>query len=190
VVMRDTSSKSLRDVMAKVAECATPSTTLQDVARKMKTLDVGTLPVCDNDRLVGTLLTGTSPRRRSTEGKSERTMEGDGGGRCKAIICIGGLSEAGPLRVGSGAAWRRAAEGAIVHQGGYEGGGMPVHDGVVDFSSGKFATWSSLPPPAAAPPSLAILDVLVILANLGVRARPAARAPRRRFRSVSILGHI
>src|SRR5262245_56651923 len=45
----------VRDVMTKGAECVTPSTTLQDGARKMKHLDVGSLPVCENDRLVGML---------------------------------------------------------------------------------------------------------------------------------------
>ena len=45
----------VRDIMTKGAECVTPSTTQQDGARKMKNLDVGSLPVCENDRLVGML---------------------------------------------------------------------------------------------------------------------------------------
>jgi CBS domain-containing protein len=43
----------VRDVMTKGAECVTPSNSLQEAAQKMKNLDVGPLPVCDNDRLVG-----------------------------------------------------------------------------------------------------------------------------------------
>src|SRR5262249_38468201 len=35
------------------AECVNPTTSLQQAARKMKNLDVGPLPVCENDRLVG-----------------------------------------------------------------------------------------------------------------------------------------
>ena len=47
--------KKVQDVMTKGAECVSPSTTLQDAARKMRNMDVGPLPVCDNDRLVGML---------------------------------------------------------------------------------------------------------------------------------------
>src|SRR5262249_39411360 len=43
----------VRNVMTKGVECVSPSTPLQDAAAKMKALDIGTLPVCENDRLVG-----------------------------------------------------------------------------------------------------------------------------------------
>jgi CBS domain-containing protein len=33
--------------------CVGPETTLRQAAQKMRDLDVGSLPVCDNDRLVG-----------------------------------------------------------------------------------------------------------------------------------------
>ena len=42
-------------VMTRDAECVRPDTTLQEAARKMRDLDVGPLPVCDGDRLVGML---------------------------------------------------------------------------------------------------------------------------------------
>jgi CBS domain-containing protein len=41
------------EVMTRGAECTRPDTTVQDAAERMKALDVGALPVCDNDRLVG-----------------------------------------------------------------------------------------------------------------------------------------
>jgi CBS domain-containing protein len=41
------------DVMTQGVECIPPDTTLQQAAIRMKALDVGSLPVCDNDRLVG-----------------------------------------------------------------------------------------------------------------------------------------
>src|SRR5207302_11465586 len=50
---RRSAMKKVQDVMTKGAECVSPSTTLQDAARKMRNMDVGPLPVCDNDRLVG-----------------------------------------------------------------------------------------------------------------------------------------
>ena len=41
------------EVMTQGVECIGPDATLQEAAAKMKSLDVGPLPVCDNDRLVG-----------------------------------------------------------------------------------------------------------------------------------------
>jgi CBS domain-containing protein len=43
----------VRDVMTWGAECVRPSNTLQEVAQRMKNLNVGALPVCENDRLMG-----------------------------------------------------------------------------------------------------------------------------------------
>jgi CBS domain-containing protein len=63
----------VRDVMTKGAECATPSMTLQDAARKMKNLDVGPLPVCDNDRLVGMLTDRDITVRATAEGCDPKT---------------------------------------------------------------------------------------------------------------------
>ena len=41
------------EVMTRGVECIHPDATLQEAAAKMKSLDIGPLPVCDNDRLVG-----------------------------------------------------------------------------------------------------------------------------------------
>jgi CBS domain-containing protein len=43
----------IRDVMTQGAECIRPDATLQEAAGRMSALDVGSLPVCDNDHLVG-----------------------------------------------------------------------------------------------------------------------------------------
>jgi len=43
------------EVMTKRAECISPKANLQQAAERMKELDVGALPVCDNDRLTGML---------------------------------------------------------------------------------------------------------------------------------------
>jgi len=45
----------LKDVMTHGVEVVNPGTTLQEAAEKMRRLDVGPLPVCDGDRLVGML---------------------------------------------------------------------------------------------------------------------------------------
>jgi len=42
-----------RDVMTPDVKCVPPSATLREAAMQMKTLNVGALPVCDNDRLAG-----------------------------------------------------------------------------------------------------------------------------------------
>jgi CBS domain-containing protein len=43
------------DIMTREVEVLSPEATLQDAARRMKELDVGSLPVCDGERLVGML---------------------------------------------------------------------------------------------------------------------------------------
>src|SRR5690348_6224788 len=45
----------LRDVMTPRVECVGPDDTIQTAARTMRDLDVGTVPVCDRDRLAGML---------------------------------------------------------------------------------------------------------------------------------------
>ncbi|MGE3912621.1 MAG: CBS domain-containing protein, partial [Chloroflexota bacterium] len=43
----------VRDVMTRGVETAAPDASIADVARRMRDLDVGSLPVCDGQRLVG-----------------------------------------------------------------------------------------------------------------------------------------
>lgn len=43
----------VRDVMSREVTVANPSETIQEVARTMARLDVGALPVCDADRIIG-----------------------------------------------------------------------------------------------------------------------------------------
>jgi CBS domain-containing protein len=45
----------LRELMTRGAVCTRPDATLQEAAEQMKTRDVGSLPVCVNDQLVGML---------------------------------------------------------------------------------------------------------------------------------------
>jgi len=45
----------VREIMTTNVECVSPDTGLFNLANKMKTLDVGFIPVCENDRLVGTV---------------------------------------------------------------------------------------------------------------------------------------
>ena len=43
----------VNELMTRNAQCIPPDATLQEAAQRMKDLDVGVLPVCDDDRVVG-----------------------------------------------------------------------------------------------------------------------------------------
>jgi CBS domain-containing protein len=45
----------VREIMTTNVECIEPESDLKEMAQKMKTLDVGFLAICENDRLVGTV---------------------------------------------------------------------------------------------------------------------------------------
>ena len=57
------------DVMTKNAECIRPDASIQEAASKMKSLDVGSLPVCGHDdRLAGMLTDRDIAIRSVSEG--------------------------------------------------------------------------------------------------------------------------
>lgn len=43
----------VRDIMSRDVEVIAPNSVIQEAASKMKSLDVGSLPVCENQRLIG-----------------------------------------------------------------------------------------------------------------------------------------
>ena len=45
----------VREIMTTNVECVSPDAGLLELANKMKTLDVGFIPICESDRLVGTV---------------------------------------------------------------------------------------------------------------------------------------
>jgi CBS domain-containing protein len=65
----------VKDVMTRGAQCVSPDVTLQDAARTMKALDVGPLPVCDHDRLVGMVTDRDIVVRAVAEGRDPRTAK-------------------------------------------------------------------------------------------------------------------
>jgi CBS domain-containing protein len=58
----------VKDVMTKGAEVVRPDATLQEAASKMKSLDIGPLPVCDGDKVVGMLTDRDITVRATAEG--------------------------------------------------------------------------------------------------------------------------
>jgi len=59
----------VREVMTRSVETIAPDATVADVARRMRDLDVGSLPVCDGKRLIGMVTDRDLSVRASAEGK-------------------------------------------------------------------------------------------------------------------------
>jgi CBS domain-containing protein len=58
----------IKEVMTRDVEVLRPKDTIKDAARKMKDLDVGAIPVCDGDRLVGMITDRDITIRATAEG--------------------------------------------------------------------------------------------------------------------------
>jgi len=43
----------VREIMTSNVECLAPDASVREIAQEMKSLDVGFIPICENDRLVG-----------------------------------------------------------------------------------------------------------------------------------------
>ena len=79
-----------RDIMTADATCATTGETLRDVARKMRDLDVGALPICgEDDRLAGMI----------TDRDIVVKCVADGGD--PSSIKVGELAEGKPVTIGA-----------------------------------------------------------------------------------------
>jgi CBS domain-containing protein len=61
------------DVMTSEVEVVHPDATLREAAEKMKALDVGPLPVCDGQRLLGVVTDRDITVRATAEGKDPNT---------------------------------------------------------------------------------------------------------------------
>src|SRR6185436_14956441 len=66
-------SMKIKEVMTSRVECVRPETTLQEAAAKMKSLNVGPLPVCEGDRAVGIVTDRDIVIRAISEGRDPRT---------------------------------------------------------------------------------------------------------------------
>jgi len=61
------------EVMTPGCECTHPDASLQEVAEKMRSRDIGPLPVCDNDRIVGVVTDRDVTVRGTAEGRDPKT---------------------------------------------------------------------------------------------------------------------
>src|SRR5262245_11474467 len=64
----------VREVMTRQVECIGPDANLQEAAARMKSLNIGPLPVCDHDRLVGMLTDRDITVRATAEGEDPTTI--------------------------------------------------------------------------------------------------------------------
>ena len=62
----------VKDVMTKSVEIVRPDATLEEAAKKMKSLDIGPLPVCDGEQLVGVLTDRDITVRATAEGRDPK----------------------------------------------------------------------------------------------------------------------
>jgi CBS domain-containing protein len=63
----------VKDVMTVSVECVRPETTLQEAAAKMRSLNVGSLPVCEGDRPIGIVTDRDIVVRAIADGRDPRT---------------------------------------------------------------------------------------------------------------------
>lgn len=66
---------NLRDVMTRDVESVTADATIEEAAKKMKTLDVGPLPVVENDAVIGMVTDRDITVRVTAEGKDPKTTK-------------------------------------------------------------------------------------------------------------------
>ena len=65
----------IKEVMTRAVESVRPDQTLQEAAAKMKSLDVGPMPVTEGDRLVGMLTDRDIVVRAVADGRDARTTK-------------------------------------------------------------------------------------------------------------------
>ena len=65
----------VKDISTRDPQCISPEASLTEAARKMRILDIGMLPVCENDRLVGTVTDRDITVRAVAEGLDPKTVK-------------------------------------------------------------------------------------------------------------------
>jgi len=79
----------VKNIMSREVDTVAPETILRDAAERMNTLDVGVLPVCVNDRLVGVLTDRDITVRATADGLDPfATQVGDIMSKDDLIICF------------------------------------------------------------------------------------------------------
>jgi len=77
----------LKDVMTRNVEEIPPQMTLKDAAARMKSLDVGALPVCENNKLVGMITDRDIATRAVAEGRDPKTTRASDAMTSGVVYC-------------------------------------------------------------------------------------------------------
>ena len=77
----------LKDVMTKVVEVVRPDETLRQAAAKMRSCDVGSLPVCEGTKVLGMLTDRDIVVRAAAEGRDPSATRVDEAMTSEAIFC-------------------------------------------------------------------------------------------------------
>jgi CBS domain-containing protein len=72
---RQGNSMKVQDILTKDPEVIRPDATIREAARKMKECDIGMLPVCDGERLVGAVTDRDLSIRAVAEGRDPNTTK-------------------------------------------------------------------------------------------------------------------
>ena len=67
----------LNRIMTQYVEVISPESLIQEAAKQMRSLDVGVLPVCNGDRLVGMLTDRDVTIRVVADGRDPKVYRGD-----------------------------------------------------------------------------------------------------------------
>ncbi len=79
----------VQEIMSREIDVVSPETTLRDAAERMQSLDVGVLPVCDKDRLVGVITDRDITVRATADGLDPfATQVGEVMSRENLIVCL------------------------------------------------------------------------------------------------------
>jgi CBS domain-containing protein len=65
----------IKEIITPEPQCISPDATLVEAAEDMKALDVGILPICENDRLIGTVTDRDIIVRAVAEGRNLQTTK-------------------------------------------------------------------------------------------------------------------
>ena len=78
----------IKDIITPEPQCISPDATLVEAAEDMKSLDVGILPICENDRLIGTITDRDIIVRAIAEGRNPQTTKVRDVMSSKIIYCF------------------------------------------------------------------------------------------------------
>ncbi len=66
----------VREIMSRNVECVDPDTSIKEIAQTMRLLDVGFVPICEGNRVIGTLTDRDITIRHVADGQNPYRVKG------------------------------------------------------------------------------------------------------------------